>query len=600
MFDKLARKYNVPCPLDVAATTSASPAPAAFAGSGFSFGGGNAPAPAPTDTNATAPSSGFSFVGASTAPAPAPATGGFSFGRNPAPAASRDTTAAKATTIFGRGATTKSDGDANSKTSTPSSWQHSRNQRRRRVLPKPQSAFWKAPTAIPAPLSSFSFRGQVSGTTKSANPASSPVLFLPISAENAFIYRTVSKLSLEEYKQLDKGIIERLGQEEAGRMRWRAMTLEEKHSVVHAAVSDPSAYKERLESTNFDHFLKILNHFVGGVSTQTKILEKQLDVATSKVEGGKEGIAEQLRSIYHRSKVLGKPTNHLASNFWSVYKTVEDKAFACFRCDLSLGPLYCCMKELREYAKMENQVIYADGATETVTTEHEKVLLAAKNLVKHQCMIIVENVLNWNIKASSFMTVGVLEVTRRCNTGRPLQISFRPPIGGHQSYSLQPGANEAMPKQHPFYWMLASDILPGSSLPRWTNTITGRSIYSKKNPDLPPISWTNLSPDDWMTIANSILLLLHDTHFAQNFGPEANELDLIKAQAFGMSLRTGGVDDVRKKYLAGVYVDGAFTPSDPTKYSLVRQVEIPESLADEQHWGHLAWMFCQFKQDLEG
>jgi GTPase Era involved in 16S rRNA processing len=426
--------------------------------------------------------------------------------------------------------------------------------------------------------------------------ASSPVLFLPISAENAFVYRTVSHLPLKEYKKLDKDIIERLGQEEAGRMRWRAMTIEEKHSVVHAVVSDPSAYKERLESTNFDRFLKILNHCVGGVDTQMKILETQLDVAIRKVERGEEGIAVQLRSIYDRSKVLGKPTNHLTSTFWSVYKTVEDKAFASFRQNLSLGPLHRCMNELHKYAKVENQIIHADGATVTAIAEREKVLLAAKNLVKHQCMIIVENASNWSIEASSFMTVGVLEISGRHNDGRTSQISFRSPIGGRQSCSLQPGASEAMPKQHPFYWKLASGVAPDSSLPMWINNFTGRNMHSKKNPDLPPISWTNLSPDDWMTIANSILILLHNTHFAQNFGREANELDLMKA--FGMSLGRGG--DVRKNYLAGAYVNGVFTPSDPTKYSLVRQVEMPVSPADEQHWGHLAWMFCQFKQDLEG
>eukprot|EP00544_Gedaniella_sp_CCMP2646_P015827 CAMPEP_0202486258 /NCGR_PEP_ID=MMETSP1361-20130828/4862_1 /ASSEMBLY_ACC=CAM_ASM_000849 /TAXON_ID=210615 /ORGANISM="Staurosira complex sp., Strain CCMP2646" /LENGTH=781 /DNA_ID=CAMNT_0049115339 /DNA_START=490 /DNA_END=2835 /DNA_ORIENTATION=+ len=450
-----------------------------------------------------------------------------------------------------------------------------------------------------APTPSFAFATKAQTPFFFSKPidaqGSSPVLFLPISAENAFVYRTVSKLSLEEYKQLDKDIIERLGQEEAGRMRWRAMTIEEKHSAVHAAVSDPSAFKERLESTNFERFLKILDHCVGGITTQTKILEMQLDVATGKVERGEEGIAEQLRSIYDRSKVLGKPTNHLTSTFWSVYKTVEDKAFASFRQNLRLGPLHRCMNELHKYAKVENQVIYADGATETAIAEREKVLVAAKNLVKHQCMIIVENASNWSIEASSFMTVGVLEISGRHNDGRSSQISFRSPIGGRQSYSLQPGASEAMPQQHPFYWKLASGVAPDSSLPMWINNFTGRIMHSKKNPDLPPIYWTNLSPDDWMTIANSILILLHNTHFAQNFGREANELDLMKA--FGISLGRGS--DVRKNYLAGAYVDGVFNPNDPTKYSLVRQVEMPVSPADEQHWGHLAWMFCQFKQDLE-
>lgn len=254
------------------------------------------------------------------------------------------------------------------------------------------------------------------------------------------------------------------------------------------------------------------------------------------------------------------------------------------------------MNELHEYAKVENQVIYADGDTETVITELEKVLLAAKNLLKHQCTIIVENASNWNIEASSFMTVGVLQMSDRHNAGQPSQIYFRSPTGGRQSYSLQPGAKDAMPKQHPFYWTLPSGYSPDSSLPLWINSITGRSMHSKKNPDLPPISWTNLSPDDWMTIVNSILLLAHNAHFAQNFGREANELDLIKA--FGFPLGRGR--DVRKQYLSGEYIDGVFTPSDPTKYSLVRQVEMPESPADEQHWGHLAWMFCQFKQDLEG
>lgn len=475
----------------------------------------------------------------------------------------------------------------------------STTRRRRVVKPKfPSHPF--SFTSWPKPqTASFSSKP---GDTR----ASSPVVFVPISAENAFIYRTVSHLPLEDFEKLDKDIIERLGREEAGRMRWKAMTLEEKFGIVHAAVSDPSAYKERLESTNFDRFLKALDHFVGGVDTQTEVLERQLNVATRKVKGGKEGLAQQLHAIYERSKVLGKPTGLLVSQFWSAYQMIEDDAFTCFKKDLSLAPLYRCMRELIDYAKGESHVLYAGGSigiketANAVATEHAKVSAAAINLVRCQCMIIVEKASNWNVEDSSFMTVGVMQRVQRGSSGPPSQITLTPPGGRRQSYSLQPGATgKAPPTQHPFYWTTARTTFADGTSQVWINSLTGRSVTSKKNPDLPQLTWNNLSPDDWVTIMNSILLMAHDKHFAVSFGPEMNEFDLHKADKLSLQ-SMGRTRDVRKEYMAGGYVKGVFVPTDPTKYSLLRQVEMPESPANEEHWGHLAWMFCQFKRGLEG
>eukprot|EP00541_Cyclophora_tenuis_P002697 CAMPEP_0116552454 /NCGR_PEP_ID=MMETSP0397-20121206/6500_1 /TAXON_ID=216820 /ORGANISM="Cyclophora tenuis, Strain ECT3854" /LENGTH=108 /DNA_ID=CAMNT_0004077415 /DNA_START=90 /DNA_END=412 /DNA_ORIENTATION=+ len=51
--------------------------------------------------------------------------------------------------------------------------------------------------------------------------------------------------------------------------------------------------------------------------------------------------------------------------------------------------------------------------------------------------------------------------------------------------------------------------------------------------------------------------------------------------------------------LAGTYDDDddhVRSPFDPIWYGMVVQVEVPESVRDPNHWGHLVWTYLQFLQ----
>lgn len=430
-------------------------------------------------------------------------------------------------------------------------------------------------------------------TSARSRSQESPV-FIPISAENAFIYRTVSHLPLEEFKKLDNGIIDRLGVEEAGRMRWKAMSLEEKYSIVHNAVSDPSTLKQRLEATNFESLLKALTHFVGGEDTQTNILLRQIDVATHRIRGTMRDIAGQLRLVYEISKAVGKPTDHLKSQFWMMYAALEKNAFASLQRDMSLDALHHCMDELIGYSNEQNKVLYMDGTTGTSNTEEAKVIATMKELVKHQVLTLLQKRSEWKIEGASFLTTPSKIGVGRSREGHVTSVRCESPIGARTSYNVAGG--QMPPASNPFYWTRAQPAAIASPKVLWFNSVTGASVKSTNNPDLPQPTWSNLSPDDWIMIVNSITLLVHDQHFSESFGRELNELELLKAEV--MPFVQNAFMQTRKDFLSGEYSDGKFTPEDPTKYSLVRQIRIPESPADPAHWGHLAWKFCQFKKSL--
>jgi hypothetical protein len=104
------------------------------------------------------------------------------------------------------------------------------------------------------------------------------LVFIPLSAGNAFSYRTASRLSLEEFKKLDMKLIDKLrGRDEVGNFKWKKLSLDAKYDTVYQAVSDTEQYQERLGATNFDKFLSAFSICLGaGDKVQRDLLDKQL------------------------------------------------------------------------------------------------------------------------------------------------------------------------------------------------------------------------------------------------------------------------------------------------------------------------------------
>lgn len=113
------------------------------------------------------------------------------------------------------------------------------------------------------------------------------------------------------------------------KVKWRKLSDEEKYEFVHQIVSDPAQYKERLEASNFHTLLDVFRYFLEGKVTQEKLIEKQLDVALSKMSiGNNDGqlFTDQLIAVFDRSKALGKDTSNLVPMFWDLYKELKADA----------------------------------------------------------------------------------------------------------------------------------------------------------------------------------------------------------------------------------------------------------------------------------
>jgi signal recognition particle receptor subunit beta len=88
--------------------------------------------------------------------------------------------------------------------------------------------------------------------------------------------------------------------------------------------------------------------------------------------------------------------------------------------------------------------------------------------------------------------------------------------------------------------------------------------------------WSSLQPQDWIVIWSSILLVASDPIFYESFGTLK-----VKIEELLFDARWADKDEKRRGY--------QYAPMPSTTV-----MKIPESLADPQHFGHIAWRYCKF------
>jgi hypothetical protein len=190
------------------------------------------------------------------------------------------------------------------------------------------------------------------------------------------------------------------------------------------------------------------------------------------------------------------------------------------------------------------------------------------------------------------------------------------------------------------------------------------SKFSPMEYSFPTKKWSILSPLDWTMIWRSILLLSYDKYFCQFFGKEKILLESLaqRSNATWIHLSsldtcsechgpttavTGGkschnckivfmkefpvvnnsrlclscarscissnrcgscsfsyrqlVDNALKGWEKPFYYNSKPVPANPdAAYKSVVHVDVPESLSNPEHFGHLAWKFCEFMASVEG
>jgi hypothetical protein len=459
--------------------------------------------------------------------------------------------------------------------------------------------------------------------------------FVPISAQNAFIYRAASRLSYQEFTKLDKGLVDKLGCEEFGKSKWRKLTQDEKYVAAYNAVSCQSSCEENLKATNFHVFLDAFHRIAGGDAAQLALIEHQIVVALNKISF-EQSIAHELKKVYDLHQALDKgdrPTTvfEYPQYFWKAYSVGSQKQVEFYQTMMDYNSLQMAMSQLVEYNAFLHG-IGQDNEDERRNIADAMIYLVRTQIgtfVKHgmkfenwtkKGSIIDQLFYDWNEEASCWQ----LDYPQcpQCTLDSVCQQKYH--------YLLHPDAKALVesdwaiygegtressdgeysdrgvrfedktkpPKDCPQHWVRCSPN-------QWFNVFTKALQKSEHNPASGRTTWDTLTPHDLCTISESILLLSYSKTFCVHFGREKAWLEkiiqeyLALVSVFGKTTedKSGRITALRKvleKCLQGsVNRNGTFVPKCPRKYSFIAQIQKPACLSDPDHWGNLAWQMCE-------
>jgi hypothetical protein len=213
--------------------------------------------------------------------------------------------------------------------------------------------------------------------------------FVPISAQNAFIYRAASRLSYDEFKKLDKALVDKLGCEEFGKSKWRKLTQDEKYVAAYNAVSCQSSCEENLKATNFHMFLNVFQRVAGGDAAQLALIEHQIVVGLNNVSF-EQIIAHELKKVYDLHQALDKgdpPTTFFdySQFFWEAYHIGSQKRVALYQTMMDYQGLQMAMSQLVEYNA------FLHGIGQDKKDERRKIANAMISLVRTQIGTFVKH-----------------------------------------------------------------------------------------------------------------------------------------------------------------------------------------------------------------
>lgn len=397
---------------------------------------------------------------------------------------------------------------------------------------------------------------------------------IPIAAAKAFLYRAVSRMTLEQFQQerlRQRFNIEELVRDEVGRAHKDAP--EERYKLAYQVISDPLQYQERLATTNFDKFLTVLARSVGSTHVQRQLIHKQLLVELDDITL-EEFLVSKVQAIADKHKILGNPSGHIRARFWVLFGAFLENAFKMYRQDLDLSGLSTASDLLSKYMKL------SDTLTPTRHEEARDVFQAFVRIFRYQCQVIREKVMAWSINEAAFMDRWTKVGTSWLHhgTGKTVQVQ---------------GKNSGPPSDSPFHWERTSK--------GWKNKYTKVEVNTPGNPAKTKATWQNLSPHDWNMIISSVLLPSCSSQFVDCFGREKTRLEFLLRHGcfttyFNTAFCVNCASELEKKahndlaiYTEWKYQSGKLIPAHPTGYMSVFQIPQPASLSDPRHWGHVGW-----------
>jgi hypothetical protein len=391
------------------------------------------------------------------------------------------------------------------------------------------------------------------------------------------IYRAASGVSLEKLQLLDMEWIDKIGTDEFGRSKWRKLSPEEKYEAVYQTMSEESVYDEVLAGTNFPRFLNALKEAVGGPTVQLKLIKKQLSIALKAVQTFDATTVSTISKIKCISERLGIATDMTFNDhFWTTYKNYIADATEVYKTNTDHKVFRVAMSQLIAYDAELSQ-------TDSHETEHQKVVDAIISLLRLQLRELLKYAESWQQR--------YLEQTHvtECLVYFDEQWKYAYDGSTLSARTNQPPQNDA------HHWNRIG-------MESWKNKFTGEQINTKYNPVTKQVDWFELSMRDFEIAFASILLASSCKPFWLHFGREKIRMESLLRQFDG--LRTLFIDPnseseffIMFSSIAGTYNDdGNFVPTEFERYKVFVHFDMPDEISDPEHWGHLAWMFCEFME----
>ena len=414
---------------------------------------------------------------------------------------------------------------------------------------------------------------------------------VPLSANDAMVYRAMSAVSFEQFQQFDMMWINKIGIDEVGRSKWRQMPNEQKLDAAYKLISDATAVQEILSATNFPKFLDALTEFVGGSVAQLELIQKQLEVALKEVQSFDETTMTTISKIKCISERLGIATAmSFNDHFWTTYKQYVACATETYKLNADHKVFHLAMSQLIAYDAELSQ-----ASSDEV--ERQKVVNEMISLVRLQFIELLTYAESWQQRyLSNKETIDIFVYQNHASWKLVLDDSA--PIT--QSTYI-PGGGYTQPKNYNYndthHWeRLGMDA--------WKNIYTKAVKMSKYNPGgANKVDWLDLSMQDFVIAFSSISVLSYSKPLWLYFGREKMRMDSL-LRKFDC-LHAGFIENPKDcKYrcmfqsISGSCSDGGdFVPDNMDKYKIfVHFNKTPVHFSDPEHWGHLAWKFCEFME----
>jgi hypothetical protein len=377
-------------------------------------------------------------------------------------------------------------------------------------------------------------------------------------------------------------LIDKIGIDVVGRFKWREMDSSAKCKAAFDVVTNETIFTKNVDATNLPNFLLALNQHVGGSKVQLDIIQKQISVALKHVKILNVTTVDEICKIIKMSECLGLVDMQFHNHFWDAYKSYMEKSIEIYKSSMDHRVFDVAMTQLVQYDSLLRQV----GAAES---EHRKVVDEMVCLVRVQIKELVKYADLWPTGFSlDESKIDYQNIYYDNDKQKWCPVSFC------HIHIIRNG-----PKFHPLYnnshhWECVSS---GS----WRNKYSLKTIKSTNNPVSTKEVWYDLSLLDFKIAFDSILVLLYHKAFCLNFGRERIRMEAIVNKYNNMK------DSFEKNFdetsptmfdcVAGTYDDdGELVPKNLDRYNIFVHFKMPEHLSDPSHWGHLAWIFCEFME----